>query len=269
MERENEVVYGSDSTTYRKIFEFIGQEGIEPFEKLVCDIIDIDKYTLTRDGILKGKQPIMSLVCRNKLVIEFLRQFNNYFLSYGPANTMDIDSPDFLNFITYTSRNMDKLDTYIENAKKLEELKISNIKFFDSEELWSLNNRTLKTVGLGATQIWKESKDITTIRKHYSDGIINYTPVKFPFLDDDFDLAKRAKREYEEFKISLEPNKYITNSPSWLIQSENHENGYQFRYALIENFDFNSELLPTNEQLNSYEEPQSLKLYKKEMKNRF
>lgn len=242
-------VWGFDSITYRKIFEFIQKEGIEPFIKLVDDIASVRESELVNAAIFQRKQPTAGLVRRNKVVVEFLRQFQSYFLNPGFDNT-GINNTSFREFITSTSNNMDKLSKYIENSIRLEELKICHIKFANLKDHWLLQD-----TGFGRVQVWSKSGSITTIRKNYTDGIISYNPIR----DRNYE-----EEGYEEFGVNISPNKTVENSPTWLLQCENHEDGRQFRYALIEDFAFNGEQLPTGEELSSYEEPQTLKTFRKQ-----
>jgi len=233
-------VHGFDSVTYRKVLEFIQKEGTEPFEKLINDISKMQEPLLA--AIMFGKHPTLNLVRNNKIVTEFLRQFGYYFLHNGQSYSDE----KFRKFIANISENIDKLNLYIENVKRLEELKVCMIDFRDIKDSWELHNN-----GMGVVKIWRKDNKITDIRKNYTDGTINYSL-----------KIKRSKygRYFEEYRIRVSKNEDIENSPTWYIQCENGDSGKQYRYAWIEDFGFNGELLPTNEELSSYEEPQTLKL---------
>ena len=69
-----------DSCIYREMLEFIKKEGIEPFERLIQDISNIYPLELIDDQILSGRNPVRSIIYRNKTAVEFLRKFGNEFL---------------------------------------------------------------------------------------------------------------------------------------------------------------------------------------------
>jgi len=238
-------VWGFDSVTYRKALEFIKKEGIEPFEKLFADILKTGD--LLNNAIMHGKHPTLGLTRNNKTVIEFLRQFDKYFLN----NNQCYLSENFRKFIKDTSENIDKLNLYLENAQRLEELKVCHVSLQDLKDYWLLINH-----GMGRIQIFKEKNNIICIRKNYTDGRISYNTKRI-----------NIERDFEEYDVSISPNENIENSPTWLIQCENSNSGNQCRYAWIENYGFNAEYLPTCEELSAYEEPQTLKLYKEKIKS--
>lgn len=221
-----------DSITYRKMLEFIEKEGTEPFEKFIEEVAGINEKTLIERAVIQGNQPLMGLIQRNKVVVEFLRQLQNNFLASRVRR-----------FVVKTSNNMDKLDEYIENAKRLEELKVCRITFTDF--MGGI------VPGLSTTEIWSDkSGKITTIRKNYTDGTMIYNPLAY-------------REEYKEYAFDIFPNDRVENSPTFLLQTENHADGKQFRYAAIEDFGFNGQELPTEEELRSYEEPKTLQLFRK------
>ena len=255
MEKINlNAVWGFDSVTYRRIFEFIQREGIEPLEKLVSDLSEVERKNLIHDSLFGGKHATLGLVRKNQVAVEFLRQFKDFFLT--SENT--IGTRNFYHFfdsinmyISNKSLNPDgkNIDRLIENAFKLELLKICRIELISMQ--FGYNDFGQRT------QVWKKDDNVCTIRKHYSDGEIVYTPVK-----DNFREQTEARPQYEEYRVQVNPNPKIRVSPTWIIETENHEDGKQYRYAKINSWDFDTKLLPTNEELSCYEEPYSLKLFK-------
>lgn len=225
-----------DSRTYRKIFEFIKENGIEPLIVLINNISIIDSNSLIEDSIFLGKHRTLSLTKNNKELVEFLRTFDGNFLH------IPITDQRFINFVLYTYDCIAFLDQFIENARLLEDLKICQIDFLNPRDFFEKQY---------TTQIWRNHKGIVTdSRKHYSDQDIIYSEVKDDPLFGDGS---------EEYVVKFKDH---NNYPNWLIEVESHSNGFQFRYMDICDFVFNPIYLPTNNELNSFDEPKSLRLYK-------
>lgn len=101
--------------------------------------------------------------------------------------------------------------------------------------------------------IYKDLKGtIEEIVKYYTDGEFKYTV--YPAS------KKVGKIIYEAYSADLSREVPAT----WVLGIENRSTGYQYRTIYIENFAFDTTKLPTEEELQSYDFPLSLKqLFKK------
>ena len=152
-----------ESRTYRRILEFIQREGIESFIRFVDDVHSMSETSLIENAIYKGTHKTLRIVRNNKLVIEFLRDFQDSFLDYS------VSSRQFREFVFYVFENIDKLDLFLENARKLEDLKVCTVNISNPRSLSFARFRT---------QVFTDPEgNITDIIKNYSDGIIKYRRV--------------------------------------------------------------------------------------------
>lgn len=157
----------------------------------------------------------------------------------------------------FNSVNYDqKLDRFIENAQRLEQLKICRIMLLDKFYIYN-------GYSSNGTMVIKENNNIIAINKKYTDGIIEYSP-----HESYYSYKGKNKTEYKEYDETIHEGPTIISSPTWIIEAENHEDGRQFRYNKLFTWDFNSEYLPSTEELSSYEEPRSLRLYKENPRNK-
>jgi hypothetical protein len=138
-EKATGAVEGFDSATYRKIFEFIQEEGIEPLLSLLNETDDVTLCHFLHGGKKTG----FKLNSRSRMALKFLIQ-----TFYGTSNLRD-----FIDFhlrcfnphkscsealrslhmvVEKTAGNIKNLDAYTENASRLERLKIFRV-YFDME----------------------------------------------------------------------------------------------------------------------------------------
>ncbi len=235
-----------DSRTYRKIFEFIQKEGDIPFKKFVEEAHEIDTDSIIESAIFYDDYPLTELIEQNKMIVEFLKQFGDFFMHDG------FDSFKLKKFILDTSKKIDRLPLFIENSKILEDLRIGTI-FLGIEQYKEFFRTEVFT---------DENGHITDIRKCYSDGKIRYSVGNIreycgceEYKMDISGIGTKITRTVDGLKI------FTPAEPTWIIEAENHARGTQCRYACIEDFGFDSSNLPTDEELSSYEEPQTLKLF--------
>lgn len=235
-----------DSMTYRKIFEFIQKEGIEPLVKFVEMGYKINTEHIIQNAIFFDENKITELISQNKMVVEFLKQFGSSSSCKFMAGGFDLFK--FRNFILDTSRIISKLPLFIENAKMLEDLRIGNI------TLMKLNRTFFEEF---KTEVYRnETGEITDITKFYTDGQLTYK------RDYDHSNYGNNIQEYKTIiSVRNDYNRHRLVKPTWIIQSENHANGAQCRYAYIQDFGFDGSNLPKDEELSSYKEPQTLKLF--------
>ncbi len=228
----------TDSNTYRRIFEFIKREGIEPLLTLVNDLESLqylEKEDIISKRLFESKDFLNHIVRKNKIVIDFLKQFKNGFLTQ-----MTIDSKQFFDLVKDTRKNQNKLNLFIENTKILEDLKIDNIYLTENISQLACCHHNLWIFG---------DTEITGIKKAYSDGEILYNEQK---------NDSGSKIIFEEYEANYK-------NASWIIISQNYAEMNKYKYVYIKDFGFKNSNIPSYEELSSYSEPETLKIYKKNL----
>lgn len=209
-----------DSQKYRKLFEFMKLYGIGPFQNFFDEYNDLRCQDLAKLAVLNGKHETLSFVRRHAEVLRKIREL-------AADDDEFLFSDSFMNLVSgVTDAN---LLQYIDGAYALECLGVSKIfllsdKFFDG------------------TDLYFEDGSISDIIKIYTNGNIRY--------EEGYNCYCDYYRTFVDFEGSSTGN--------FVIRAENHANGLQFRHANISDFGFDSNLLPTNEELSSYEPPRSL-----------
>lgn len=223
-----------DSQVYRKLFEFAQKEGVETLVSFMKDYEALLKEDSLTKAILYGKYDAMSFVRRHKAMTSFLRRLE---LNDVPVFLQD---RNFLEFV-YGLTN-EAIPSYIEGARSLEELGVGSIVLVPK-----INDELVYRT----TVFYGKDGAITDIVKQYTNGEIRYKADFEVVLVDDYkvDLA-------DDYKAFIS---FPTDSGNFVISTENHENGFQYKYARVSDFGFNPNLLPSNKELSSYEVPQSLK----------
>ena len=215
-----------DSTYFRVLFELAKKESPEALQNLLRDLKKLERMSLGHTAIFKGTHPTLSLTSKNKSTINLLRF-------------------DVANSVNQLVGNPSLIDTYLENARLLESYRIGNVKLPETESgLYGFNT---------PVSIYKDLKGtIEEIVKYYTDGEFKYTV--YPAS------KKVGKIIYEAYSADLSREVPAT----WVLGIENRSTGYQYRTIYIENFAFDTTKLPTEEELQSYDFPLSLKqLFKK------
>lgn len=228
-----------DSTYFRVLFELAKKESPEALQNLLRDLKELERMSLGHTAIFKGTHPTLSLTSKNKSTIKFLRERKK---ELEGLNLLRFDVADSVNQLV---GNPSLLDTYLENARLLESYRIGNVKLPETESgLYGFNT---------PVSIYKDLKGtIEEIVKYYTDGEFKYTV--YPAS------KKVGKIIYEAYSADLSREVPAT----WVLGTENRSTGYQYRTIYIENFAFDTTKLPTEEELQSYDFPLSLKqLFKK------
>lgn len=255
-----------DSLVYLSILDYVKKNGIGNFrelfnqlENITSDIVDVEEYlfgseeTKTLDGIVK----------RNINLIKFLRKLCNdniYFLN-----------DNFKEFILNLESN-DKIDLYIENAKKLFLLGVDRIcinsKNMNSArtELYLDDSKNLNAYKNKDNHfIYFESGKIIFNRSIYTDGKITINDVpEFTgkgLLTHPIKLANRLNHEQYLLRVK---------DANFILGKENHSDMSKYRYLYLKgvDFDFDISKLPSKLELESYNEPEYVKQYKKTFKLR-
>lgn len=215
-----------DSTTYRKLFEFIKMEGIEPVMSFLEDRKKVSSLELVDMAICEGIHPTLSLVKQNYSFIKFLRDLK--------VNGLPciLTEPRIGMFLEELSTSLDKLPRYIENAKVLEKLHVGTISLSDP-------NADLRVC---MSDIYYSRKGkITDIIKFLSDGEETY------IYDSSY-----SNNTFQRYTVHIKDASYV-------LRAENHKIGYQYRDAYLNSFDFDaSSVLALESELANYYVPESL-----------
>lgn len=173
------------------------------------------------------------LAKRNQSVIRYLREHEEELVKFSLSNNHVFKS------LTELANDISLLNLYLENANKLVELKVEEIKFVEYVvndgyycEFYPINKNKLKY-----------------IYKCYTDGKV------YPRLTEEqatnFDWCHTG---YNQVPFT------ITNElePSFVLKIKNNENLHQYSSIEIMNFGFDGSKLPTEEEIQSYEIPKKL-----------
>lgn len=221
-----------ESTSYRLLFEYVQKEGIEPTIKFMKDMNAVlnKNNLLVKQAVLYGNNELLTLVKRNLDIVKYLREHEK------DLRFFDLTRKEVLNTLTELSKNISLLGQYLDNAKLLEELKVSKISFF--------NFPFLKSYDFG---IWHDyTGKIIYIKKYYTDGeMLSFDPER---------MIDKA-HNYWEIPFHIDTR---DETLSFVFEANNHKNGFQSRKIEITNFGFAGSKLPTEEDIQSYEMPKIL-----------
>ncbi len=221
-----------DSTYFRVLFELAKKEGPESLQKLLKDLEMLKGNSLEYDAIFKGRHYTLSLTTKNKGVISYLRERKKELVGLNLLNESVTAS------INELVDNPGLLDTYLETAKYLEDYRIGHINCMPE---------CLDTLNITSRAFYDKEGKINCITKHYTDGSIIYSPVGEP---------------QGLFRQQIIPCILDGSVPTtWVLRTENSDSGWQYRTIYLENFAFDTTKLPTEEEVQSYDLPPSLKLY--------
>ena len=218
VERKKEL----DSTTYRKLLEFIKKDGAETFISFFDDYTKIKEEDLILKALCEGKHPLLALIRNNRAVASFLKELNDPY----PCILLESKLPQLLNSIT-----SDNISQQIETARALEELKIESVtigRLDDSRKKYQ-------------TLIKYNNGVIDGISKYYSNGDLNY------LLNRDAGWV-----EYDTYV------RFVSDRGNFLLGAENVITKNQSRYINVTDFAFDASLLPIEEELARIEPPKSL-----------
>lgn len=223
-----------ESTSYRCLFEGIKENGVEPFLGLVQDIPTISRReTLIKQILFSSTNDLEKFKRKHHEIIKYFQSHKKEFVRFSVTDENVLNT---LNVLKCILNNSDLLDLYLENARKLEELKILAIEFKNLQNLCN-NNENYCSI------YRDEQGKIINITKYYTDGQI---------VSDGHEIIVNPRFNYSRIPFSINSNKRMT----FVLESENCENLEQYRKITIENFGFDSAKLPSEEELQSYEIPQ-------------
>lgn len=218
-----------ESTGYRCLFEGIKKEGIEPFLNLAKDIERVpQKEILIRQTLFSGSNDLDLLEKKHRDIVKYFQEHKEQF------TIVDITNSNVLKVLENLSQNRTLLALYLENARKLEELKVKNIEFVNDWFDWK--NKACK--------IYRNAQDeIILIFKYYTDGHLE-TDGKEILVDKLFN--------YREIYFSITPN----DEMSFIFEADNTEHQCQYRRIYIENFGFDGTKLPSEKEIQRYAIPE-------------
>ena len=217
VERKKEL----DSTTYRKLLEFIKKEGAEAFISFFDDYTKVQEESLIFKALCEGKHPLLALIRNHRAVASFIRELNDPY----PCILLERKLPQLLNSIT-----SDNISQQIDTARALEELKVESV------TIGGLDDSRKKY----QTLIKYDSGVIDGISKYYSNGELNY------LLSRDAGWV-----EYDTYV------RFVSDTGNFLLGAENVTKN-QSRYINVTDFAFDASLLPSEEELARIEPTKSL-----------
>lgn len=218
VERKKEL----DSTTYRKLLEFIKKEGAETFISFFDDYTKVQEESLIFKALCEGKHPLLALIRNHRAVASFIKELNDPY----PCILLERKLPQLLNSIT-----TDNISQQIEVARALEELSIESV------TIGGLDDRRKKY----QTLIKYDNGVIDGISKYYSNGELNY------LLSRDAGWV-----EYDTYV------RFVSDRGNFLLGAENVITKNQSRHISLTDFAFDVRLLPSEEELARIEPPKSL-----------
>lgn len=218
VERKKEL----DSTTYRKLLEFIKKEGAEAFISFFDDYTKVKEESLIFKALCEEKHPLLALIRNHRVVASFIRELNDPY----PCILLERKLPQLLNSIT-----TDNISQQIDTARALEELKVESV------TIGGLDDRRKRY----QTLIKYDSGVIDGISKYYSNGELNY------LLSRDAGWV-----EYDTYV------RFVSDRGNFLLGAENVITKNQSRHISLTDFAFDASLLPSEEELARIEPPKSL-----------
>lgn len=216
-----------DSTTYRKLLEFIKKEGVEPVRCFWIDYKEVQRKSLVFDALCDGKHPTLSLVMKHKAIAGFIKGLNTH--NY-PCFLLESKFPAFLDRISE-----ENISAQIDGARSLEELGVHSVSLgLDIEQ-----SNTYRP----CVEYDSDGKVIKII-KYYSNGDISYEKGRGVHRDN-----------WESYEASI---KFLNEPGNFVLSLDTVGNSYGCRYASVDDFTFDTSLLPNEEELSRMAVPKTL-----------
>lgn len=215
-----------DSKVYRKLFELAQKEGPEAIIDFIIEYEDLKGSDLLTKSIISGTHDTLSFSKKHKAMIDFIRSQS---LEKVPHFMRDLNFPRFAKTLTE-----EKIPSYIEGAKALEELQVERISILD------------RTNGIICypTIIYYDENKIESINKQYTNGVAIYQHIP---------EGTNSKTEMYRNSIS-----FSHNTSRIALSTEIKKNGQVYTTADLSDFGFDIEALPSYEELTSLTPPESL-----------
>lgn len=174
-----------------------------------------------------GKNDLIKINRRNRDIVKYIREHKK------DMKRLRFTDKNVLTELNSLQEDNTLIELYLENARKLEDLKVSDIAFVDFFDIESYCGIYRNDEG-----------QIIRIQKTYTDGEI----------DEVFEEEVKDKL----FNYSKIPYRLNRKGTTFSLRAENTENGYSIRQIEINGFGFNGDKLPTEEEISSYEIPMQL-----------
>lgn len=220
-----------ESSGYRSLFEYVKKEGVEPALDFFKDVnkFHCTKKSLLENSIIFGKNDLIRMNRRNRDIVKYIREHKKDMEGFNLANE------DILMVLSSLQENNALVDLYLENARRLEYLKVQNIEFkqFLPFEFYNC----------GITR--NKDGQIIAIQKNYTDGKIN--------------SVGEEKLAIKNYYYSEIPYMIENEGMTFLLEVVNSYRCSPISQIKIKDFGFNSEELPTKEEINSYDIPLQLR----------
>lgn len=233
-----------ESSVYRVMFEYIKHTNVDQVLGLVSDIYALPNRELLIYQIMAVKKNCLDLFMeRNK---DALKSLEEYDLETYRSSLLCklIMNDDVLKILKKLRADISLLDLYLENAKRLESLRVENIVFGDLKKFIKKDFKHYYC----EVKIRNE-RELKHVRKCYTDGEVK--PVLTEKEATCFDWG-HAGYNFVPFDIKN------ADDCSFVLVCENEENGRQKRTIEIADFGFDASKLPSEEEIRSYEIPKSL-----------
>ena len=215
-----------DSKVYRKLFELAQKEGPEAIIDFIVEYEDLKGSDLLTKSIINGRHDTLSFSKKHKAMIDFIRSLQ---LEKAPHFMRDLNFPRFAKTITE-----EKIPTYIEGAKALEDLQVKNIRILDK----------VNGIICYPTIIYYDEDNITSISKQYTNGVTIYQHI-----------SEGTNLKTEMYRNSIT---FSHNTPRIALSTEIKKDEQIHTEADLSDFGFDIDTLPTYEELTSLTPPESL-----------
>lgn len=225
-----------ESQKYRKLFEFMKQYGVEPFQNFFNEYSEIEQQNLLKMAVLTGRHETLAFVRKHSKTLRMLREIggnNSYVGNF-------LFSKVFMSLVKNVTD--DNISQYIEGARGLETLGVANIFIIPEHFLSDARENFCGFTDIFCNMCQGTDYKVVDIVKMYTNGFLTYK-----FSSEGYPDSYRTFVSFPE-----------GSTDNFIIKAENHSNGSQYRYARISGFSFDPSLLPSEVELASYEPPKSL-----------
>lgn len=241
---------------YLDILNYIKKYGTEDLEKIIIyyqkNFGSETKSSLIQKQLL-NEQVSRNMYEKNKKIINYLKEINL---------NIPIFEPEFINFIYEIKQNLSKIDIYLDNIMLLKELEINNINLYDKKNYFLFDIRSDEEI-INSYKInnkWYYIKETVpkNIRKIYTDGEISFSN-KNVFGEGTIESPYFIYGGYyNTYSVDVLKN-------NWVLEINNQNNIIKSNMYLKESFNFDKNRIPTKEEINSLQIPDSIRKYHKNL----
>lgn len=221
-----------ESRGYRSLFECVEKEGIHHVLNLFNDIQKLPKKEILAQQAIMGKETAFTVLAKNnKDVIKYIKERGEEFAA------LDFSDENILNTLVKLY-DINLLELFLENARRLEKLRVERIRFTDiRKEEYEYHYHC---------DYWLSEKNtIERINKCFTDGEVCPR------------LTEEEVTNYSFKSIPFNIN-IINNQPFTFVLKTKDCGDSQYREIDIMDFSFDGSKLPTEEEIQSREIPKSL-----------